>query len=89
MLDFVFNHIRFSGLRAAPKHSRSVVRMPDILGASSQGHWGGSPPRGRGGPPAPPWATAADAVGPGGGGGEEGGINWGGDTSEYYTKPKK
>ena len=33
----------------------------------------------------PPWATAA-AVGPEG---ERGGIDWGGDTSGYYTKPKK
>ena len=33
---------------------------------------------------APPWAAAAAIVGPGG---AEGGIDWGGDTSEDYTKP--
>ena len=40
-------------------------------------------PRGLGGgAPATPWATTA-AVGP------WGGIDWGGDTSEDYTKPQK
>ena len=46
---------------------------------------GGRPPSGLGGgpaegPPPPPW-------GPGGEGG--GGIDWGRDTSGYYTKPQK
>ena len=34
----------------------------------------------------PRWRGAAAAVGPGGGGG---GIDWGGDTPGYYTKPYK
>ena len=46
----------------------------------------GPPAEGPGGPPAPPWATATAAVGPGGKAGE---IDWNEDTAGYYTKPWK
>ena len=39
--------------------------------------------RGAWGPPAPNWATATAAVGPGGG------IDWGGDTFKKSTKPRQ
>ena len=54
---------------------------PMGAGAARRGAWEGAP--------APPRATAA-AVGMGvWGGGREGWIDWGGDTSGYYTKPQK
>ena len=71
-----------------------------VGGAARRGAWGGRPPRGlwggrphRLGPsPPPPWGPGGEGRGEGrgeGGEGGEGGIDWGGDTPRYDTKPLK
>ena len=54
-----------------------------LIGVVPRGLGYGRPPRGLG-PPAPPWATAAAAVGPGAVHRAKGGIDWGGDTPNRH-----